>query len=62
MTKMLRVRCDVADAAIDKAKEINKIRVLKGLEPVTDTEILHFVTSCCINRITVDEDGELIVI
>lgn len=45
----------------EKTLEINKIRVLNGIEPISKSEMVHMLIGASLSKVCCDEYGEVLI-
>lgn len=45
----------------EKALKINKVRVLKGVEPISKSDLVHMLIAASLTKVDCDEYGEVVI-
>jgi len=45
----------------EKTMQINKIRVINGIEPITKSDLVHMLIGASLSKVSCDEFGEVVI-
>jgi hypothetical protein len=62
-TKMETIRLNKSEQELiaKKTLEINKIRVLNGIEPISKSDMVHILIAASISKVCCDKFGEVLI-